>query len=51
MRVLVLIDGSEVSKRVAQLVINQASMLKEPPDIHLLNVQHPLPGTIRGVGE
>lgn len=51
MRVMVLIDGSEISKRVVQLVIKQASLLKVQPDIHLLNVQHPLPGTVTGVGE
>lgn len=51
MRLLVLIDGSEISKRVAQFVIKQASLLKVQPDIHLLNVQHPLPGTVTGVAE
>ncbi len=51
MRLLVLIDGSEISRRVAQLVIKQASLLKVQPDIHLLNVQHPLPGTVTGVAE
>lgn len=51
MRVLVLIDGSEIARRVTQLVMKQASLLKAPPDIHLLNVQHPLPGTVTGVGE
>jgi len=51
LKVLVPVDGSENSNRVAQLVIKQASLVKEPLDIHLLNVQHPLPGTIRGVSE
>ena len=51
LKVLVPVDGSENSNRVVGFVIKQASLVKEPLDIHLLNVQHPLPGTIRGVSE
>lgn len=51
LRVLVLIDGSENSIRVVNFVLKQVSVMKEPLDIHLLNVQHPLPGTIIGVSE
>ncbi len=51
LKVLVPVDGSENSNRVARYVLKLASELKEPLDIHLLNVQHPLPGTIKGVAE
>lgn len=50
-KVLVPVDGSENSTRVIRHVLNLAAELKEPLEIHLLNVQHPLPGTIRGVAE
>lgn len=49
--VLVPVDGSETSSRVARYLLGLAGNLKEPLDIHLLNVQHPLPGTVRGVAE
>lgn len=50
-KILVPIDGSEHSTRVVRHVLTLAAELKTPLDIHLLNVQHPLPGTIRGVAE
>ena len=50
-KVLVPVDGSEHSLQVAKFLIKQAGEYKVPLDIHLLNVQHPLPGTIRGVAE
>lgn len=50
-KVLVPVDGSENSDRVVVHVLKLAAELKAPLDIHLLNVQHPLPGTIRGVAE
>jgi len=49
LRVLIPIDGSENSLRAVRLVIRKAPLYKEPLEIHLLNVQHPFPGTIRGV--
>jgi nucleotide-binding universal stress UspA family protein len=51
LRVLIPIDGSENSLRTVRLVIRKAPLYKEPLEIHLLNVQHPFPGTIRGVHE
>ena len=51
LRLLVPVDGSENSNRVVRYVLKLAAELKEPLEIHLLNVQHPLPGTIKGVSE
>lgn len=51
LKVLVPVDGSENSDRIVRYVLKLAGDLKEPLDIHLLNVQHPLPGTIKGVSE
>ncbi len=51
LRLLVPVDGSENSNRVVGHVLKLAAELREPVDIHLLNVQHPLPGTIKGVSE
>ena len=51
LRVLIPIDGSENSLRAVRFVIRKAPLYKEPLEIHLLNVQHPFPGTIRGVHE
>ena len=51
MRVLIPVDGSDNSLRTAGYVIRQAPYYREPLEIHLLNVQHPFPGTIRGVAE
>lgn len=49
LRVLIPVDGSENSKRAVRFVIRKAPLYREPLEIHLLNVQHPFPGTIRGV--
>ena len=49
LRVLIPIDGSENSLRTVRFVIRKAPLYKEPLEIHLLNVQHPFPGTIQGV--
>ena len=49
LRVLIAVDGSDNSLRAVEFVISKASFYKEPLDLHLLNVQHPFPGTIRGV--
>ncbi len=50
-KVLVPVDGSENALRVVRHVLMLAAEVKSPLDIHLLNVQHPLPGTIKGVAE
>lgn len=51
LRVLVPVDGSESSLRAIQFVLKNAPLYTERPELHLLNVQHPFPGTIRGVHE
>jgi nucleotide-binding universal stress UspA family protein len=48
-RVLIPVDGSENSLRAVEFVIRELPLYKEPLELHLLNVQHPFPGTIRGV--
>lgn len=49
LRVLIPVDGSENAERAVRLIARKAAMYKEPLEIHLLNVQHSFPGTIRGV--
>jgi nucleotide-binding universal stress UspA family protein len=49
LKVLVPVDGSGNSLRAVEYVIAQTPLFKEPLDIHLLNVQHAFPGTVRGV--
>ena len=51
LKVLVPIDGSTNCLRGVQYVIEQSTLYKEPVEIHLLNVQRPFPGTVRGVRE
>ena len=51
LKVLVPVDGSDNALRAVKFMIQKAALYKEPLDIHLLNVQHPFPGTIRGVRE
>jgi YjbE family integral membrane protein len=51
MKVLIAVDGSDNSLRAAEYLIKQAPYFKERLDIHLLNVQHPFPGTIHGVAQ
>jgi YjbE family integral membrane protein len=51
LRILMPVDGSENSLRTVGYMIDNLSRYRELPEIHLLNVQHALPGTIRGVGE
>lgn len=51
LKVLIPVDGSENSARTAQYVIDNAPKFKAPLEIHLLNVQRPFPGTIKGVKE
>jgi len=49
LRVLIPVDGSRNSLRTVRFVIKKAPLYKEPLEIHLLNVQRPFPGTVRGV--
>jgi nucleotide-binding universal stress UspA family protein len=49
LKVLVLVEGSANSSRAAGYAANMASLYKEPPELHLLNVQHSFPGTVRMV--
>jgi nucleotide-binding universal stress UspA family protein len=51
LRVLIPVDGSANSLRAVKFVIRKASLYSEPLELHLLNVQHPFPGTIQGVHE
>ncbi len=51
LKVLVPVDGSENCLRAVQYLIAQVALYKECPEIHLLNVQRPFPGTVRGVRE
>lgn len=48
-RVLLAVDGSENSDRAVAFLIKKAAYFAEGLEIHLLNVQHAFPGTIRGV--
>jgi nucleotide-binding universal stress UspA family protein len=50
-KVLIPVDGSDISLHTIEYVIQSADLYKEPPELHLLNVQRPFPGTIRGVRE
>ena len=47
LKLLVMADGSENSLRAAKFVLKSVSMCKDPMEIHLLNVQHPFPGTVK----
>jgi nucleotide-binding universal stress UspA family protein len=49
LRVLIPVDGSDNAIRAVKFVMRKAPLYKEPLEIHLLNVQHSFPGTIRGV--
>ena len=51
MKILLPVDGSETAARAVQFVMKQALNSKEAPELHLLNVQHALPGTIKGVAD
>jgi nucleotide-binding universal stress UspA family protein len=50
-KVLVPVDGSKNCLRAVQYLIGHAALYKDPIEIHLLNVQRPFPGTVRGVRE
>lgn len=49
LHVLIPIDGSKNSLRAVGFVIKKSKLFRDPLKLHLLNVQHPFPGTIRGV--
>jgi nucleotide-binding universal stress UspA family protein len=51
LRILIPVDGSENSLRAVRFLIKKAALYRDPLEIHLLNVQHPFPGTIRGVAQ
>ncbi len=51
LKTLIPVDGSDNSVRAVQFLLKQAGNFKESIEIHLLNVQHPFPGTIKGVAE
>lgn len=44
--ILVPLDGSDNSVRVADHLTTKLSWFKEPVEVHLLNVQHPLHGEV-----
>jgi len=45
-RILVLVDGSGNSERAVKALIPILAGFREMPDVHLMNVQHPFPGTV-----
>ena len=52
-RILIAVDGSSHSAKVARAVIAQAAAYKEPPELHLTYVHLPVPtlgGLIKPVG-
>ena len=51
LKLLIPVDGSDNSLRTVKHIIDKAALYRDPVDIHLLNVQRPFPGTIRGVKE
>jgi nucleotide-binding universal stress UspA family protein len=51
LKILIPVDGSDNSLRTVKNVVDKAALYKDPLEIHLLNVQRPFPGTIRGVKE
>ena len=48
-KLLMLADGSENSLRCVRHVVSLGARYRQSPELVLLNVQHPLPGTVRGV--
>ncbi|HEX9686694.1 MAG TPA: universal stress protein [Burkholderiales bacterium] len=43
LKFLVAVDGSAPSNRAVDQLIGHLTLLKDPAEIHLLNVQHPIP--------
>ncbi|MCI0734261.1 MAG: universal stress protein, partial [Methylococcaceae bacterium] len=46
MKILVPLDGSESSMRAVDQVIKEIDLLKQLPEIHLINVQHHVGGLV-----
>jgi nucleotide-binding universal stress UspA family protein len=46
LKILVPVDGSESSARAVGHLVKIVAWYKDPPEIHLLNVQHPLSGDV-----
>jgi len=42
-KILIAVDGSEVSHRAVERVIRMTGLFKEPPELHVLAVHLPLP--------
>lgn len=51
LKTLIPVDGSANADRAVKYLIQLAGNSKQPLDVHLLNVQHPFPGTIKGVAD
>ena len=51
MKILLPVDGSETAARAVQFMVKQVQNSREIPELHLLNVQHALPGNIKGVAD
>jgi nucleotide-binding universal stress UspA family protein len=53
MKALLAVDGSAYTQRAARWIVQAASWLKAPPEIHLLHVHAPLPypGAARALPE
>lgn len=51
LKTLIPVDGSDNSLRAVAFLLKQSGNSKDPFEIHLLNVQHPFPGTIKGVAD
>ena len=49
LKILIPVDGSTNSLRAVKLAAGNMTLYKEQPEIHLLNVQRPLPGNIWGI--
>jgi len=49
LRLLIAVDGSASSLRAVKFAIAEAALYRQPPELHLLNVQRAFPGTVRGV--
>lgn len=43
MRILMPVDGSEFSKAAISFVASRATLLKNPTEVELVNIQHPVP--------
>ncbi|MBI4989741.1 MAG: universal stress protein [Rhodocyclales bacterium] len=46
LRFLIAVDGSEASSRMIDHLLKKNAWYKEPIEVHLLNVQHPLHGDV-----